>query len=1009
MHILHKKIKSVFMSMGLIAMLGSSATNVSAQDYSKYADPFIGTGGHGHTFPGATSPFGLVQLSPDTGVEGWDWCSGYHVSDSSIIGFSHTHLSGTGGADYGDILLMPTVGAVNFNPGTKADPDAGYRSRFSHKNEKASPGYYAVRLQDYHINVELTTTLRTGMHKYTFRESDQSNIIIDLKHGISDNATDTKLTVVSDTKLEGYRFSQGWAGDQRVYFAIELSKPFKGIDIAKDDVVIDSKETANGKNVKAALKFSTTEGEAIMAKVAISSVSSANAWENMEAENNAFDFEKTHAQAREQWNKEFAKIEVEGSEDDKVVFYSAMYHTKIHPNIFEDVNGEYRGMDMKVHTADDRTNYTLYSLWDTFRALHPLYSIIDTKYNDNFIKSMISKFEESGKLPVWELWNNETNTMIGYHSIPVIADAILKGYYTGDVEKAYEAMLVSANADNQGLKFYKHQNYIPREHEANSVSKTVEYAFDDYAIAQVAKFLGKEDDYKKFTLRSYNYKNLFDPETKFMRGRDENGVWDPEFDPMAISLFGSGDFTEGNSWHYSFFAPHDMTAMVDMFGGKEAFVAKLNEMFEQEAVNDNEHAHDVTGLIGQYAQGNEPSHHVVYTYNFAQRPDKTQEMIRKVMDMMYTSERDGYSGNEDTGQMSAWYVFSSMGFYPMNPASDQYIIGSPVFDKTTINLENGKSFIVEAKNNSPENVYIKSATLNGKEYTKTFLKHADIMNGGHLVFEMSATPQAWGSNPEDCPVELSLNEGEEIEFPQARAFMPYAKNSKYTFPETLPVELTSETEGVTIYYTLDGSEPTTKSKKYKKPFTLKKSTQLKAISVKDGYITSDVKTINFRKSIYNSDNTGYPKLTTDTKLGKSYNPGIHTLIDGITGSNNYTDGKWTGIQGDDFRGVIDFGKATDVSRVTINFSQNTGSWIFPPRGIQILSSEDGENFTEVATASYPETTEHLDIIVLTKSIDVKATGRYLKVIIKGSGDLPTWHGGSGLPSYMFIDEITVEQ
>nr|WP_321411319.1 GH92 family glycosyl hydrolase [uncultured Carboxylicivirga sp.] len=992
-----------------LLFLFASTLNAQEKDYTQFVDPFIGTGGHGHTFPGATLPFGMVQLSPDTGVEGWDWCSGYHASDSSVIGFSHTHLSGTGGADYGDVLLIPTIGKVNFEPGTKADPDAGYRSRFSHQNETASPGYYSVLLENYNIKAELTATLRTGMHKYTFPASEDAHIILDLKHGIANNVTDSELKILSETKVEGKRFSQGWASNQQLFFAIEFSKPFEKTELAKDDQIISSTSEAQGKNIKAAFSYQTKEGESILVKVAISSVSCENAWANMKAENSGFDFDTTLAKAKETWNKELSKIEVEGgTADDKMIFYSALYHTKIHPNTFQDVNGEYRGMDMKVHKAEDRTHYTLYSLWDTFRALHPLYSIIDTKYNNDFIKAMIAKYDESGRLPVWELWSNETNTMIGYHSVPVIADAILKGYYTGDVDKAYQAMVSSAMADGQGLKDYKHMHYIPREKEANSVSKTVEYAFDDYAIAQVALKLGKMDDYKEFTLRSLNYKNVFDPETKFMRGRDENGVWNPDFNPMAITLFGSGDFTEGNSWHYSFFAPHDMNGLIELYGGKEAFIAKLDEMFGQEAINDNEHAHDVTGLIGQYAQGNEPSHHVIYTYNFAQRPDKTQAMIRRVLKEMYTTDKDGYSGNEDTGQMSAWYVLSSMGFYPMNPVSDQYIIGSPVFDKITINLEDGKQFIIEARNNSESNVYISSASLNGKAYKFTYLKHSDIIKGGKLTFEMSSTPQNWGTSIEAAPVEWAKEVGIEIEPRPLKAFMPYPATQARIFEDKLSVALQCQTEDVVIYYTLDGSTPTTNSKIYNKPIVLKKSTTLKAISVKDGYINSDVKSIQFRKAYFNNRTNEYPILSSNATISEAYNPGIQTLIDGKLGSNNYRDGLWTGTNDEKFEAIIDLGKKKKISQVSVNFTQNTGSWIFPPKSITISGSNDGENFTEIAKEEYELPNGHVDILVLTKTLVAKTKACYLKVVIESAGMLPSWHSGSGLPSYLFIDEITVE-
>jgi predicted alpha-1,2-mannosidase len=999
----------LFGMIGVLALLFSSCGK-QTKDYTKLVDPFIGTGGHGHTFPGATTPFGMVQLSPDTGIEGWDWCSGYHESDESIMGFSHTHLSGTGGADYGDILLIPTVGDIKLKPGSKENPDEGYRSRFSHDDEHAQAGYYSVMLKDYDVKVELTATPRTGMHKYTFPKSSESHIIIDLQHGISDNVRESNLKIVSTTKVEGLRRSQGWANDQFVYFVAEFSKPFKTYAIAKDDKFLDGVKDAEGKNIKSVFNFETEKGEVIMVKVAISSVSTSNAWDNLKEENKgSFDFDKTRLKAKKLWNEELSKIEVEGgTKEEQVTFYTSLYHTKIHPNLFQDSNGEYRGMDMKIHTATDHVNYTLFSLWDTFRALHPLYSITDQEYNNNFIKSMLVKYQQSGKLPVWELWSNETNTMIGYHSIPVIADAILKGYGNFDKELAFKAMKESAMSDSQGLKYYKHMGYIPRELEANSVSKTVEYAFDDWCIAQVAKKLKKEKDYEYFSLRALNYRNVFDTTVKFVRGRNENGVWNPDFDPMTISLFGSGDFTEGNSWHYSFFAPHDINGMINLYGGKKGFTAKLDEMFEQEAVNDNEHAHDVTGLKGQYAQGNEPSHHVIYTYNFAGEAFKTQKLVREIMDEMYTDKPDGYSGNEDTGQMSAWYVFSSMGFYPMNPVGGQYVIGSPIFDKVTIHLANGKDFVIKANNNKSKNYYIQSAKLDGKEYNKSYFTHEMLMIGGTLEFEMGEKESNWAKADDNSPVSDAIDKNTKISSPKPLAFMPYSKDTKTIFNKSKVIDLVSETEGVQIYYTIDGSTPTEKSKLFTKAFKIYNSTLLKAISVKDGSKTSDVKIINFRKAYYNDNGKGFPKVSTDSKIGDTFNPGISTWIDGELGSNNYRDGKWTGIQGDDLKATIDLGSKKSLNRVTVNFTQNTGSWIFPPKSVKIYSSVNGKDFVEIASEEIGIPNAHLDITIKTVSLKTKVKARYIKVVAEKIGKLPSWHGGAGQDAYIFVDEITVE-
>jgi predicted alpha-1,2-mannosidase len=995
----------------LLSIVFSSCNiDTAKEDYSKYVDPLVGTGGHGHTFPGATTPFGLVQLSPDTGVEGWDWCSGYHYSDSSIIGFSHTHLSGTGGADYGDILLMPTVGEVKYYPGTKSDPDSGYRSRFSHDKEIARVGYYAVILEDYGIKAELTASPRTGLHKYTFPKSKQSNIILDLKHGISDRVKSSELNVVSRSKIEGLRQSQGWAGDQKVYFAMEFSKPFLTYDVAKNEISQGEVKQVNGTNIKAAFRFATKENEVIMVKVGISAVSTANAWENLETENpKIFNFDKIQLKAKKLWTKELNKFEIEDSNtENKRKFYTAVYHTKIHPNIYQDSNNQYRGMDDEIHMATKHENYTLYSLWDTFRALHPLYSLTDKEKNNEFIKSMLVKYKQYGKLPVWELWNNETNTMIGYHSIPVIADAIMKNYGDFDPEEALEAMLTSANDDGQGLKYYKELGYIPRELEANSVSKTLEYAFDDYCIAMVAKKLGKDDIYKQFIKRSMNYKNLFNKEVGFMVGRDVYGRWNEEFDPMAISLFGSGDFTEGNSWHYSFFAPHDMQGLIELYGGNDAFSGKLDQLFEQEAVNDNEHAHDVTGLLGQYAQGNEPSHHVIFLYNFVRKPHKTQEITRRILKEMYSDNPDGYSGNEDTGQMSAWYVFTSMGFYPMNPLGGQYIIASPLFERVKIKLENGKTFEIKSIGNSDKNIYIQSVKLNGEVYSKSYLDHESIENGGVMEFTMGPKPSLWATSAEDSPKNHFTIDENDIIDENITCFMPYSKSEQRIFKNKIQVELESQTEDAKIYYSLNGDEVTENSILYDGPIILNKSQIIKAKAFKEGYKSSKISELNFKKAYFKNANDKYPSIILDSKLGQSYNPGVETLIDGKLGSNNFRDGRWTGVQGDDFRATIDLGDSKKLQKLSFNYVQNTGSWIFPPKGVKIYTSNDGKSFKLYSEHDYKQAEQHLDITIKTLSLPLKTKSRFVKLIIENFKSLPTWHPGSGSPSYVFVDEITIE-
>ncbi|HEX2983825.1 MAG TPA: GH92 family glycosyl hydrolase, partial [Ignavibacteriales bacterium] len=735
-----------------LLVLACSAAFAQSENLSKYIDPFIGTGFHGHTFPGPCVPFGMVQLSPDTGNRDWDWCSGYHDSDGSLMGFSHTHLSGTGGADLGDILFMPYTGDWRTIPGSKENPEEGYRSRFSHTDEKAEAGYYSVKLESYNIFAELTATQRCGFHKYTFPKSDKSNIIIDLNHGISDEAKEAWVELVSKDEVRGVRRSGGWAPDHYVYFYAKFSKPIDEFAVAVDEKITNEKY-AKGKNVKALLRFKTKAGEEVLAKVGISAISAENALANLNAEIAGWDFDRIRKQAAKAWDKQLEKVVVEGKSDaQKRVFYTSLYHALLVPYLFTDANGEYKGMDNKIHKAEGFKYYTLFSLWDTFRAAHPLYSIFTPVENNDFVKSKIAKYDEAGRLPVWELHSTETWCMIGYHSIPVIADAYLKGYGNFDIEKAYKAMKESAEDSIRGLKYYKRYGYIPYEMENNSVSITLEYAYDDWCIAQVAKKLGKQDEYEHYTKRALSYKNMFDVSTGFMRGKDAGGKWRRDFNPFNVSILGKGDFTEGNSWQYTFFVPQDINGLIDLYGGAKNFTAKLDDMFNQEPVNDNEQSLDVSGLIGQYAQGNEPSHHVAYLYNYGGEAYKTQARVKNIMTTMFTDKRDGLCGNEDCGQMSAWYVFSALGFYPVNPADGVYVIGSPVFDKAELTLSNGKKFAVTAKNVSDKNIYIQSAALNGKPYNYSYITHKDLLKGGELVFVMGSEPSNWGCAEGERPV-----------------------------------------------------------------------------------------------------------------------------------------------------------------------------------------------------------------------------------------------------------------
>ena len=715
-------------------------------DILNYVNPFIGTAGHGHTFPGATSPFGMVQLSPDTGLEGWDWCSGYHYSDNSIIGFSHTHLSGTGRSDLMDVMLMPFVGDVKLQAGTKENPDWGYRSRFSHDEEWASPGYYKVNLKDYDIMAELTVSPRCGIHRYTFPENINSHIILDLSHHFStDSVIYTSLEVINNNTITGQRKTKGWGepgekywSNQQLFFAMQVSKPFQSVNVVTDDMIIEDKR-AEGKNIKAILNFETKQNEKVLIKVGISAVSIENALRNLSNEIPDWDFDEVLTKTQAEWRNKLSTIAVSAPEETKNIFYTAFYHSLLAPCLYNDVNGEYLGSDKKVHTAQDFSNYTVMSLWDTFRAQNPLLTLIAPDKTNDIINSMLAQYDEYGLLPVWSLWSSETNCMIGYHSIPVIVDAYFKGIRGYNVEKAYEAMKTSAMQDEFGVKELKQYGYIPYDKYNKSVSTSLEYCYDDWCIAQIAKDLKRNDDYEYFMKRAATYKTYFDKEYKLMNGFSSKGKFRRPFDPF-YSSYGECDWVEGNSWQYSFFVPHDVEGLIALHGDKNTFAEALDKLFSVPTdMSGHDVPIDITGLIGQYAHGNEPSHHVAYLYNYAGQPHKTQEKVHEIMTTLYTTQPDGLCGNEDCGQMSAWYVYSAMGFYPVNPAGGVYVFGKPMLDKADLKI-GANTFTIEAHNLSKENIYIQSIKLNGEKYNKLYITHQDIVKGGKLEFEMGAQP-----------------------------------------------------------------------------------------------------------------------------------------------------------------------------------------------------------------------------------------------------------------------------
>ncbi|MEO6818836.1 MAG: GH92 family glycosyl hydrolase [Ginsengibacter sp.] len=708
--------------------------------YTKYVDPFIGTGFHGHVFLGANVPFGAVQLGPTNISQGWDWCSGYHYSDSTIIGFAHTHLSGTGIGDLGDISFMPVIGNVTMARGKAGDQNSGYYSLFSHDDETAVPGYYSVFLKRYGVMAEMTTTERVGFHRYTFPASEDTKIIVDLESGIGwDSPVKTFIEKINDSTISGYRFSTGWANDQRIYFTAIFSKPMKNF-LVYDSTAQQQGTSLTARRIRGAALFITRNGEKILVKVGISPVSTQNALLNINKEIPNWDFTRVVKNADAAWNKELSRIKVETNDSERLrTFYTAMYHTMIAPSIFNDVNGDYLGTDKKVYKNTSFTNLTTFSLWDTYRAAHPLFTVIQKDRVNDMINSMLAIYQQQGKLPVWHLMGNETNTMPGHSGIQVVTDAFLKGFDGFDKDLAWEAVKNSAMQDEKGMKFVKSMGYIPADSMVESVANGLEYALSDWGIAQMAKRLGKTKDFEYFSKRSKNYQNYFDKETHFMRGRLADNSWRTPFSPF-VSVHRADDFSEGNAWQYSWLVPQDVEGLIALQGGDKAFAAKLDSLFIVTGDMGKEASSDITGLIGQYAHGNEPGHHITYLYPFVGQPWKTAEKVRYILDNFYTDKHDGIIGNEDVGQMSAWYILSALGFYQVNPSNGMYVFGSPTMDKANIQLGNGNTMMITYKNNSKKNIYIQGITYNGKAYPKSYIWYKDLMAGGNMVIEMGAAP-----------------------------------------------------------------------------------------------------------------------------------------------------------------------------------------------------------------------------------------------------------------------------
>lgn len=967
-------------AMLLAAALVAAATTRSAahSDLASWVDPFIGTGGHGHTFPGALTPFGMVQLSPDTRIDGsWDGCSGYYYDDKVIYGFSHTHLSGTGCSDWGDVMLMPyTGGKLKWNPDE-------YRSRFSHRREKASPGFYSVGLSDNHVDVELTATPRVGLHRYTFRRPGRANVILDLNH--RDTLLDGMIHVVSPTRVIGYRRSEAWAKDQLVCYVIEFSKPIAKAVFRTSAGVEENVLERRGKMLQCNFEFDVKRGEKLLVKVALSPVRVEGAIKNLDAEMPGWDFEAVRESARQAWNRELGKIEVEGgTRAQRTVFYTALYHSMIHPSLAMDVDGGYLGRDFKEHTADGFDYYTVFSLWDTFRTLQPLLTIIDEKRTRDFMRTFLAQYEQGGRLPVWELSSNETDTMIGHHAIALIADAVEHGIDGFDVEEAYRAMVHDGNEKRRGLPAYIAKGVIETDDDGESVSQVLEYAYDDWCIATVAHKLGKEDDAAKYFKRSRQWRNVFDPSTGFMRPR-HNGGWLSPFDPREVN----NHFTEANSWQYTFFVPHDVPGFMAAMGGPDALDRKLDQMFAETAQMTGRDQADISGMIGQYAHGNEPSHDVAYLYNAVGRSGKAQDCVRRILSELYDATPAGLCGNDDCGQMSAWYVMGAIGFYPSPPASPYFQLGIPIFDRVDIHLENGRTFSVRFDGRRRK--YVRGARIGDRVLKGTWVSRVDIQAGSTLWLQAGPRPNPkWSAEPEP-----EIVEGPEI------VRSPSVRDTRRTFRGRMVVDFLAA-EG-TIHYTTDGSTPTAASPVFREPFPITESTDVRAITVMPAGDTSFVTTARYHR-IPNDW-----KIALHSTYNRQYTAGGDDgIIDGLRGDREWRRGGWQGYQGQDFEAVVDLGREQDVHLLGAGFLQDTRSWILMPTQVVFAVSTDGKSFRDVATVDDPVAPDDYTVQVrdFARVIDpVKA--RYVRVRARNFGKLPAWHAGHGGDAFIFIDEITI--
>jgi len=975
-----------------------------AENVNNLVNVFIGTAGTGHTFPGATTPFGMVQLSPDTRDRGWENCSGYHSSNPTILGFSHTHLSGTGCADLGDILIVPTTGELQLTPGDEAKPETGYRSRFRHETEIGSPGYYSVVLDDHNIRAELTASPRCGMHRYTFPDSDNAHILFDLDHGLDGQTTDSGVTIEGKDTISGFRRSTGWAKNQIIYFYAKFNVPFDSFGISNGGEKKDGLTNATGKDIKAYFNFRTKAANPVIVKVGISYVDVEGARKNLTAEIPHFDFETIRIRAADSWEKELSKITVEGgSLDDRVIFYSALYHCFIAPNMFTDVDGRYLGMDMNIKEAKNFQMYHVFSLWDTFRALHPLFTIIHPKLNADFLSSLHNKQIEAGSDPIWELVANETNCMIGSHSVAVLADAIEKDgkalYYKSPPNKRGALNRTIKNISIDRVDFANQQidrlanvnflnrGYIPADAENEAVSKSLEYSYNSWNIKSLIGRMNSETE-SEVMRRAKSYIHNFDASTGFFRAK-KNGNWVEPFDPREVNGF----YTEANAWQYNFFVPHDISGLIQLHGGDEPFIRKLDQLFNTPTEMTGRHQADITGMIGQYAHGNEPSHHVAYLYSYAGAPEKTAERVRQIIDTMYKNTRDGLCGNDDCGQMSAWLVFSMMGFYPVCPGSTQYTLGSPVFERVTLHLGGRTKFTVTARGVSAKNKHIQNALWQDKPFKQLFFDHAAIMEGGELFLQMGAEPNG----------ELSTWSRPKTKIPGKYVMIPFLKTGGRSFLDTMTIELGCHTPDAKIYFTFDEDSPAEKWQEYQKPFEINQTTEIRTRAFKDGFVASPTETVKFIKLPYKrSIQYKYPYSHLYTAGGEN------GLLDGVHAEKE-SYGEWQGFEGVDFEATVDLYEPRSIQMIASTYLQDYKSWIFLPSSVEYFISIDGVKFDSVGIVKNdvsPDSTAAQPKEFAQRFGERKA--RYVKIVAKNLGACPPGHPGEGGKCWIFADEIEIQ-